>query len=157
MLRCAASLEEVEPAEKEWLGEQISERLSGSRTGGGPWCWSQGRLGARVPLYGSAHKTVAVGTVEQWIEGLLQAGVQKIDGGPFALAQMARKTGDRLRDISEGLRGRVVEGLRSAGASETWVEMVERTVELKGADESRVFGDSLPIGLQLVQRVEEKR
>lgn len=157
MLRCAASLEEVEPAEKEWLGEQISERLSGSRTGGGPWCWSLGRLGARVPLYGSAHKTVSVETVERWIERLLQAGVQKIDGAPFALAQMARKTGDRLRDISEGLRGRVVEGLRSGGASETWVEMVERNVELKGADESRVFGDSLPIGLQLVQRVEENR
>jgi hypothetical protein len=54
MVRLAAALEHLDPAEKIILGDWIAPRV----TSPGPWAWALGRIGARVPLYGSVHKTV---------------------------------------------------------------------------------------------------
>ena len=58
MVRLASSLEHLSPEEKIQLGEWITERLRAAATPGGPWAWALGRVGARVPLYGSGHKVV---------------------------------------------------------------------------------------------------
>ena len=39
--------------------------------------------------------------------------------------------------------------LKSLTVPATWAKMVEEVVEPEGADQSRLFGDSLPIGLRL--------
>src|SRR5947207_3541594 len=54
MVRLAAALEHLAPAEKAELGDWIITRLRepGSSVGG-PWAWALGRLGARVPIYAS--------------------------------------------------------------------------------------------------------
>ena len=149
MVRVAASLEHLDPAEKVVLGNWITERLKSPETAAGPWAWALGRLGARLPLYGSSHKTVDPEQAGRWLSLLLDAGLRRIDGTAFAAMQLARLTGDRTRDLDGEIRARAVVALKSAGASETWLRMLSEVAALETADETRALGDTLPIGLRL--------
>lgn len=149
MVRAAASLEHLPASEKAKLGGWVAARLRAEAKSGGPWAWSLGRLGARVPLYGSSHKVVDVDTAEAWLTLLLELELRRIDGAPFAAAQLARLTGDRTRDIDPALRARTAQALSAAKASEAWVRMVNEVLALEAADEARALGDTLPAGLRL--------
>ncbi len=152
MVRTAASLEHLDPEEKEQLGGWIARRLrwnAEQKLRGGPWPWALGRIGARVPLYGSIHRTVSAQTAEEWISLLLEAGLANLDGGAFAVTQLARRTGDRTRDVEEATRQRVQDALSAQKAPEGWLRMVREVVALEAADEARALGDTLPAGLTL--------
>jgi hypothetical protein len=43
-----------------------------------------------------------------------------------------------------------VRRLEAANAPRAWITMVSESVELDNADEGRVFGESLPVGLKLI-------
>jgi molecular chaperone DnaK (HSP70) len=148
MVRTAASLEHLPSEEKELLGRWISSRLTASE-GGGPWGWALGRIGARGPLYGSVHRTVPAELAAEWVDLLLARGLRQVDGAPFAVAQLARRTGDRARDLDEGMRARVVQALIAAQAPDSFVRMVTDVKELEATDEARALGDTLPVGLRL--------
>ena len=149
MARLAVSLEHLDPADKVVLGNWIAQRLKNPETAAGPWAWALGRLGARVPLYGSSHKTVDAEQATGWLSLLLDAGLRRIDGTAFAAAQLARLTGDRTRDLDDEIRAGAVAALRSAGAPETWLRMLSEVAALETADEARALGDTLPLGLRL--------
>jgi hypothetical protein len=150
MVRTAASLEHLALREKIILANWIAERLrTPGLPAGGPWAWSLGRIGARVPVYGSGHKTVSAEQAAEWLELLLQKDLRAIDGAPFAAVQLARVTGDRTRDLPEELRTRTAEALKAAKAPERWQQMVTELVALAAEDEARALGDTLPIGLKL--------
>ncbi|HEY3861785.1 MAG TPA: Hsp70 family protein [Verrucomicrobiae bacterium] len=149
MARTAASLEHLPPSEKALLGHWISQRLKNPETAAGPWAWALGRIGARVPLYGSSHQTAEPGQAAAWLSLLLDTGLRNVEGAAFAAAQLARLTGDRTRDLDDGLRERAAAALKSAGAPESWVKMLREAMALETADETRALGDTLPIGLRL--------
>jgi molecular chaperone DnaK (HSP70) len=149
MVRTAAALEEISPGEKELFGRWIVERLKDPKLRNGPWAWALGRLGARVPIHGSVHRTVDPERAAEWVQLLLELGLSKIEGAPFAVAQLARLTGDRARDLEAPLRLRVVEALRHQEAPERWQQMVTEVTQLEAADEARALGDTLPVGLRL--------
>jgi molecular chaperone DnaK (HSP70) len=149
MVRTAAALEHLPPAEKVVFGNWIVARLKDPQLRSGPWAWALGRLGARVPIYGSSHRTVDLEPAEGWLKLLLELGLGRVDGAPFAAAQLARMTGDRTRDIDETVRAQTLDALRSAGAPERWLQMVEQVTQLEAADEARALGDTLPVGLKL--------
>ncbi|MFL5354611.1 Hsp70 family protein [Archangium sp.] len=149
MVRTAASLEHLEPGDKAELGGWVAGRLKAENKSGGPWAWALGRLGARVPLYGSGHKVVDVEVAEAWLSLLLELGLQRIDGAQFAAAQLARLTGDRMRDLGPELRAKTAQALQASKAPDTWVRMVTEVVALEAADEARALGDTLPAGLRL--------
>jgi molecular chaperone DnaK (HSP70) len=151
LVRAAAALEHLPSEEKIWLGELICERLNETKSAGGPWAWSLGRIGSRATIYGSAHNVIAPSVAARWLELLLSLGLKKVDGSAFAAAQIARRTGDRLRDLDDSFRQRIIEALRAIEPPETWLQMVIEVTELKTADEARVLGDTLPIGLQLAK------
>src|SRR5262249_33820645 len=149
MVRTAASLEHLAPEEKAQLGDWVVERLSDPSQSGGPWAWALGRIGTRVPLYGSSHRVVSAAKAEQWIELLLQRGLQQFDGGPFAAAQLARLSGDRARDVDPNVGARVAEALGGGKAPAFWLKMVNEVVVWREADGARALGDPPPAGLQL--------
>ncbi|HVU33870.1 MAG TPA: Hsp70 family protein [Opitutaceae bacterium] len=150
MVRTAAALERIEPAQKVIFGNWIAARLrSKAESGSGPWAWSLGRVGARVPVFGSSHQTVAPEQASEWLELLLQKNLRAVDGASFAVVQLARRTGDRTRDIEDELRQRVVAALRSAKAPDRWLQVVTDVVALEAEDEARALGDTLPIGLKV--------
>jgi hypothetical protein len=157
MVRAAASLEHLEPAEKIVLGNWALERLKNPATTSGLWAWALGRLGTRLPLYGSSHKTVGASQAAVWLTALLDLGLNdgkgngNIHDGAFAFAsvQLCRLTGDRSRDLDDDLRKRTIATLQAAKAPEEWVALLTNLVPLTAADENRALGDTLPIGLRL--------
>ena len=93
---------------------------------------------------------VPTGTAEQWLQQLLLQDWKKTEPAAFVAALISRKTGDRERDLEQTLRAQVVERLTAVKAPATWVAMVRELVELSAADEKRLLGDSLPVGLKLL-------
>jgi molecular chaperone DnaK (HSP70) len=149
MVRLAASLERIPAADKARIGDWIVERLLRHGENPSSW-WAIGRIGARVPFYGSAHNVVVRAKAEEWLAALLRLDWAQIEPAAFAAAQIARRSGDRERDLDESLRAQVAARLRAANAPESWIRMVSEVIELEAAEETRVFGESLPPGLRLV-------
>ncbi len=150
MVRTAASLEDLEPPQKTVFGNWISQRLkTPGQPASGLWAWSLGRVGARVPISGSGHRTVSADQATEWLELLLQKDLRAVDGGAFAAVQLARLTGDRTRDLDAALRTRTVDALKAAKAPERWLRLVTEVVQLEADDQARALGDTLPLGLKL--------
>ena len=147
MVRCAASLELLPVTEKTKLGEWIVSRLTAPDTAGGPWAWALGRLGARVPVHGAAHRVLPAEVAERGADVLLKLDATNHDGAAFALTLLCRRTGDRARDVSDETRAKVLTAL--AKSPESWRQLVQEVVQLSTADEARALGDSLPVGLTL--------
>jgi hypothetical protein len=149
MARLAAGLEHLPWQEKVELGEWIAARLLHPALASGPWTWALGRLGARAPIYGSIHQTVPPEKVSEWVRRLFEPPVRRLEGALFALAQLARLTGDRTRDLDEATRAQVLQTLRSSDASPSWQRLVTEVVALEAADKARALGDTMPVGLSL--------
>ncbi|HEY8206112.1 MAG TPA: molecular chaperone DnaK, partial [Myxococcaceae bacterium] len=149
MVRTAASLEHLEASDKAELGRLISTRVESAAGAGGPWAWALGRLGARVPLYGSGHRVVPAELARDWVRLLIRAGLRRVDGAAFAVAQLARLTGDRTRDLDPEVRAEALSALEAAAAPAAWLRMVREVVALEASDEARALGDTLPAGLML--------
>jgi hypothetical protein len=149
MARLAAGLEHLPSQEKVELGEWVASRLLDPIQARGPWAWALGRLGARAPLYGSIHQVIPPQQVTHWITRLLEPPVLRLEGTLFALAQLARLTGDRSRDLDETTRAHVLRALQAADASPSWQRMVAEIIPLEAADRARALGDTLPVGLRL--------
>jgi molecular chaperone DnaK (HSP70) len=157
MWRCAASLERLDPKQKEALGQALLKPL---RRGPVPTYgfWALTRLGARVLLYGPLNTVVHPHTAEQWLDAILPfepGHASERLAWAFCLAQLARRTGQRALDVDDAHREQVRAALRAAQVPEHWVRMVEEAVELEGDEQSQMFGESLPIGLRLVRPQEE--
>jgi molecular chaperone DnaK (HSP70) len=149
MVRMLAALEHLPVAEKIKVGGWLLKRLAKPSEPTLSW-WALSRIGARVPFYGSAHNVVPVDIVEKWLEQLLQLTWKKDSPVAFAAALMARKSGDRARDIAPRLSQAVVEKLSEIKAPQTWADMVERVIELDEKDQRMLCGDTLPSGLRLL-------
>jgi hypothetical protein len=146
MIRLACSLERIPAAEKALLGDFVAKKVG---RGGLASLWPLGRLGARAPLQGSTHDVVAPDVAARWIERVLEQDLKAADGACFALATLARLTGDRARDIDGALRERVIARLQKADAPTAWVQLLREVVPLSPEDEAQAFGDALPVGLRL--------
>lgn len=149
MVKLAASLERVPAARKIQIGEWLLTRLSKQTETLQSW-WALGRLGVRVPLYGSAHNVVPVDVATQWLEALLKLDWKANQPAVFAAASLARVSEDRARDLDPAVREMVHQRLVSAKAPLAWRQMVRELVQLDEADEGRMFGESLPPGLRLI-------
>src|SRR5437660_679296 len=147
MVRLLGALERLAPSAKLEAGSWLVERL---RTGAAPGtAWALGRLGARVPLAGAAHQAVPPEVAAQWLELLLGLDLRINTEAPFAIAQLARLSGDRARDLDEDLRTRAAAALEQARAPAEWSRGIREVRELAEKDEQRVFGEALPLGLHL--------
>ncbi|HEX4384573.1 MAG TPA: Hsp70 family protein [Myxococcales bacterium] len=109
--------------------------------------WALGRLGARVPVAGAAQSVVPPEVAAQWLAALL-AQVKQPEA-QFAIAQIARLSGDRSRDLDEELRARAAAALEKSSAPPDWSRAIREVQALGEKDEQRVFGESLPLGLHL--------
>lgn len=147
MLRLAGALEHLPADEKSELGGWLVARLEEGANSGGAAAWALGRLGARVPLYGSSHHVVPVDVASDWVGRLLAAERWRVEGGLFALVQLARRSGDRARDLDDRLREAVVRVLRVGEAPPGWERLVTEVAEMNPAEKARALGDALPHGL----------
>jgi hypothetical protein len=149
--RAAASLEHLAEETKIALGRRLLQELRSPAVESFVF-WSLARIGTRSPFYGPANVVVPTGEVESWIEALL--GVVGLEQSrrldlDFALAQLARMTGDRARDVDPDLRARVLERLGNDEAPTHWRRIVEEAQLLDVSEQGRLLGDTLPPGLRV--------
>jgi len=151
MWRAVASFERLDARTKQSLGEVLLAQIGKSPVPTYAF-WSLTRLGARRQLYGPLNTLIHPDVAEQWIGNLLDfvptSDTERLGWG-FSLAQLARRTGLRGVDIGDDHRHSVGKLLRALGVPEAWPRMVEDVVEPEGEDDSRLFGEGLPIGLRL--------
>jgi hypothetical protein len=93
--------------------------------------------------------------VEGWVRRLLAVEWEHTAAAAQALANLARRTGDRERDLDQALRDEVVERIAAAGTGHVFErarELVIEGGELGGEEASAAFGEALPEGLVLVEQ-----
>ena len=111
--------------------------------------WSLSRIAARELLYGPADRVIPPEEVSSWIETILaqEWGNPKPVGA--ALSQIARKTGDRMRDIDASLADRVTGWLSQYDFPKSQIRLLKEIVPMAKQEENAIFGESLPAGLVL--------
>jgi molecular chaperone DnaK (HSP70) len=153
MWRAAAAFERLDVKHKEALGNALlrSLRRSPVPTYG---FWALTRLGARALLYGPLNAVVHHQVAEKWLETILpfEPGNQSERlAWAFCVSQLARRTGQRALDIDDSHREGVLRQLRNRSVPEHWLRIVEEVSELEQEEQGQLLGDSLPIGLRLLQ------
>ncbi len=134
LIRLAGSLERIPPGRKVALGQALLERIAAEGSSVHA-LWAIGRLGARVPFHGSAHQVVPAEEAAAWTRRLLDLAAPPALLA-FPLSQLARRSGDRDRDLPDALRAEVA--------------AVEQVAAPSEAEDRRIFGESLPPGLRLM-------
>lgn len=111
--------------------------------------WALGRIGARQPVYGPLNTVVPPETAAVWLQKILP--LKPADAGvSLAVMMLARRTGDRYRDLPEAQRRTAVTWLRSQHAPQHFLELVEKGGQLADEEQRLVFGESLPKGLRIL-------
>jgi molecular chaperone DnaK (HSP70) len=147
MVRLCGALERLPPAAKQEAAGWLLERLAAGQAPG--VVWALGRLGARVPVASAAHHALPLDAAAALLEQLLSLDWKRFDEAPFAVAQLARLSGDRARDLPQELRERAAQRLSAHGAPAEWAQAIREVHALGEKDEQRVFGEALPSGLHL--------
>ncbi|MEW6731861.1 MAG: Hsp70 family protein [Acidobacteriota bacterium] len=147
--RMAASLELLPAAQKVELGQALLARIS-SGIAGENELWSLGRLGARIPFAATIDTVLPPTVVMRWIEILLTVDIPAVEAFAATLVQLAARTDDPVRDIGESLRAQVAARLIALGKP-ALVDSIETAIASTRRDAARIFGESLPVGLRLLQ------
>ncbi|MBF0319041.1 MAG: hsp70 family protein [Nitrospirae bacterium] len=151
-----SSLERLSAQLKTALGDELVNiiKKEKGRTLGSHY-WSLSRIGARMSFYGPLDKLAPVEAVTRWIKECLKLTWTSPEDAAYAIAQLARKTGDRTRDIDEPLRAEIIKRLSPYAEGDApanrwacrYIRQIEELTPLDNADENEIFGESLPIGL----------
>jgi molecular chaperone DnaK (HSP70) len=150
VLRLLGSLELLAGERKLELGRMLLELLPKRKLDPlrPAMAWAIGRLGQREPVYGPLNTVVSVAEATRWLAQLLALPVSETTI-QFAVVQLARKTGDRYRDMDDELRSQTLLWLKSHGAGQHALQLVEHGGQLDTEEQNRVFGDVLPKGLRI--------
>lgn len=111
--------------------------------------WALSRIGARQPLYGSVDRVIPPEEAASWIDALLSMNWRNPKPVGAALAQLARLTGDRARDIDAAVVQRIVDWMPKDDYFRTHKRLLTEIVPLEKQEESVIFGESLPTGILL--------
>ena len=148
MWQAIGSCERLPAAARAELGDRlVAEAERGRATE--PELWALARLGARVPVYGPLNCAVPRDAATAWVERLVAAEWPRPEAYAFMLAQLARATGDRERDLDVALRERLARRLESTPHGERAARIVRQPVALETREEARLLDEALPAGLRL--------
>ncbi len=111
--------------------------------------WAISRLGARQLLYGPADRAIGPRQAMQWAERLMHGNWRQVKSVGAALAQLARQTGDRARDLDPDDRRRLLEWMEPQDALQPYMRCIAELVSIESREQSVIFGESLPAGLIL--------
>lgn len=150
--RLLGSLELLPVALKRELGRMALDlapkrKLEAIRS---PLLWAVGRLGARQPLYGPLNTVLDRDEVAGWLERLFELDAIDPAAGALAALLLARRTGDRYRDLDAAVREKTIGWMELRGAPQHWVQLVAEAGRLDVEEQGRVFGEALPKGLRIV-------
>jgi hypothetical protein len=150
MWRLLGSLEFLAATTKAELGRMLLDLLGKRKMEPvqSAMLWAIGRLGARVPLYGPLNAVVPAETAAKWLTTLMSMRIENA-ACQLAVMQLARRTEDRYRDLSENLRREAADWLATLDAPRHFVDLVRNGGSLDDEEQGLVFGESLPKGLRI--------
>jgi hypothetical protein len=143
-----ANLERIPVDDKEAWGTFLLEGLRPGKTRPQFW-WALSRIGSREPLYGPIDRVVPAEVVGSWIDKILQGEWGDPRPVAAALSQLARLTGDRHRDLDPAVIQQVVAWLAPHEWAEPHLRPLREVTPVDQQEESVIFGESLPSGIQL--------
>jgi molecular chaperone DnaK (HSP70) len=142
------SLEHLPPGVRVALGEELLGRIETEPDNKG-YLWALGRLGARVPFYGPLNCVVPAEDAGRWANVLLELPSLTTHTAA-AIAQLAVRTDNPLRDVEPEIRQRAIERLSADAAHAALIAGLKTYVPPTRTDAARIFGESLPEGLRLL-------
>ena len=148
--RVLASMELLTQHHKTELGNALVSRIQNGQAGENEF-WALGRIGARIPFYATIDTVVSPKIVTNWLEAILNIETTALDSFVLALAQMGARTNDTARDINNSLRSRIIARIKEINKQAYLIESLENYVPAEQRDAARIFGESLPLGLKLIQ------
>jgi hypothetical protein len=154
LLRLVGSLERLPLREKHALGGELlgAVRRRALADLQPALLWTLGRLGSRLPTCGPLNLVVAPDVAEQWLDQLLELPA---GGGAaelwLATMLLARRTGDRYRDVSDAQRQRVLEWMEQPGVPENYRRLVAEPGGLTEQQQTLLLGEALPLGIRIRQ------
>jgi hypothetical protein len=112
--------------------------------------WALSRLGARIPFYGPLDRVVPSKEASVWLNTLLSMNLEITEALAHALVQLARRTGDRERDLPQKDRDRLSQWLTQLAQEARFEELLTNPeTMLMGQEQDWIFGEALPSGLIL--------
>ncbi|MFY9940678.1 MAG: molecular chaperone DnaK, partial [Desulfobacterales bacterium] len=143
-----ANLERLSAKDKTRWGRQL---LAEIRTGKAKHqtLWALSRLGARELLYGPVDRVIPPEEVAGWIARLVAGDWTNPLPVGAALGQLARRTGDRVRDVSPEIAATVLAWMAQHPGMGASARLVKEVVPVARQEESTLFGESLPSGIVL--------
>jgi hypothetical protein len=100
-------------------------------------------------VFGQFVRVVDRTVAAEWAERLVAADWPRQEAYAFTLAQIARATGDRARDLDPALRERIARRLETAPHGERGARLVREPVPLEAREEARLLDEALPAGLRI--------
>ncbi|WP_029247074.1 Hsp70 family protein [Schlesneria paludicola] len=151
LLRLLGSCELLPISVKHELGDLLLEILGRPRFTAlsTATLWAIGRVGARQPVYGPLNSVVPAESVARWLTKLAEFKL-KDNMVPFTTMQLARKTGDRYRDLDDVARREALRMMDRFAGSDHYRDLVTEVKTLETADQSLIFGEALPKGLRIL-------
>ena len=143
-----ANLERLSIEDKAARGKQLLKTLHPKKSRPQHW-WSLARIGAREPLYGPIDRVLSPGLVTGWIKTILSQTWKNPKPVGMALAQMARLTGDRKRDLDPDVIKEIMDWLSPHKWAAAHIRVLKEVVPLAQQEENQMFGESLPSGIHL--------
>lgn len=146
--RLLAGLEHLPATARVTLGGELLRKLKKVPSDGG-WLWSLGRIGARIPLYGSLNSVVPADHATEWVCALLEMR-ELVPETAAAVLQLGRRVQDRNRDVDPLVIHSAVTKLKAAAvADDDFLRPLLEVAAPVRADVVRTFGEPLPKGLEL--------
>ncbi len=148
MQMAAAGMERLAVKDKIRLGQLVLTDLQ-SKNPRPQQFWALSRIGARELLNGPIDRVIPPGLIQGWVEALITGNWA--DHGPVgqALLHLARKTGDRTRDMDSAVIDRISNRLSGSGFSSDQLRVLFEVIPLREQETSAIFGEGLPSGLIL--------
>ena len=111
--------------------------------------WTLSRFGARQLLYGSVDRVVPAKQAIKWINQVMKKKWQNNDPVDAMVAQIARKTGDRTRDMEPDDIIKITQWLELRNAKGSIIRMINEKVNMAIKEKNVQFGEKLPPGIVL--------
>ncbi len=143
-----ANMEKLYSKEKIELGRKLLAVTSAKKLKA-QHLWALSRLGARELLYGPADRVIPPAEVSRWINQLISYSWSNPNTAGRVVSQLARKTGDRSRDLDKKVQADVLGWMEQNDMPEDRQRPVRNIVPLAHHDQDAMFGESLPQGIIL--------
>jgi hypothetical protein len=143
-----ANMEKLYYKEKIELGRKLLAVTSAKKLKA-QHLWALSRLGSRELLYGPADRVIPPAEVADWIDQLIGYSWSNPNTVGRTVSQLARKTGDRSRDLDDKIQAAVLDWMAQNDMPEDRKQRVREIVPLAYQDRDAMFGESLPQGIIL--------